>query len=493
MTRIPSLTEIDAELCRRDFYRFVVSAWNLVEPDTKFVDNWHLKLICDYLQALMEDRISSNNLMINIPPRHGKSLLVNVFFPAWVWTRRAGAKFLCFSYSENLTIRDSMKCRLLIGSPWYQERFHIQIDPKNDQKAQFNNLNGGYRFCFGMGGSIAGQGGDFLLIDDPLEISKANSQAARETVNFTYDNSISNRGNDPQTVKKVIIMQRLHEEDLCGHVAEKDDPWEQLILPAEYDGIRFVSSIGATDPRTEMGDLLWPARFGAKQLKAMKSTLGERGVAGQLQQRPAPLVGGIFKKEWFNYRVQNVDVVARYISIDTASSISEDAAYTSMIVSELTSDYRLFIRYVHRDKYTFPQLIPAIKDLATVYRANLKGIIIESKSSGISAIQTLAQAAEDWISELLVSMNPTTDKIDRASKAAVWCQNGSILLPPATPDFPWLNEFEDELFIFPGSRYKDQVDSLSQLILYLEHYIANGYECRSQPVQERHISFEAVL
>src|SRR5512146_1732592 len=132
---LPSLAQIEAEEYRRDFHAFVEAAWPYVEPGITFVDGWHIRAICEYLQALYENQIPSNNLLINVPPRHMKSLLVNVFFPAWVWTRAPWAKFLCFSYSEQLTIRDSMKCRQLIGSRWYEDRFRIAVSPRNDRRA----------------------------------------------------------------------------------------------------------------------------------------------------------------------------------------------------------------------------------------------------------------------------------------------------------------------------------------------------------------------
>jgi hypothetical protein len=262
-----------------------------------------------------------------------KSLLCNVFFPAWVWTKTPSAKFLCFSFSEALTLRDSMKCRELIASRWYEERFHIVINKRQDSKENFQNTYGGYRVCFGTGGSITGQGGDYLIIDDPLDATKANSKAERERVNYTYDNSIHMRGNDPKTVKKILIMQRLHDEDLCGHIIERGDPWELLILPAEWEGVeRFHSSIGFTDPRTEVNELLWEAHIGRKELDILKLPLSEIGVAGQFQQRPTPLVGAIFKREWFNIRRASLPCVGRYFSWDTAASIEDTAAYTCGIV-----------------------------------------------------------------------------------------------------------------------------------------------------------------
>ena len=468
-----TLAELDAERLRRDFYSFVQDAWVYVEPGTVFTDGWHIRAICQYLQELSEGHIPSNNLLINVPPRHMKSLLVNIFFPAWIWTHTPYAKFLCFSYSEALTVRDSMKCRQLIGSRWYQERFHVQINPRNNQKDKFENLMGGYRYCFGTGGSIAGQGGDYLLIDDPLEVSKANSKAEREKVNYTYDNSISMRGNDPKTVRKILIMQRLHDDDLCGHVIARGDPWELLILPAEYEGTRFTSSIGFVDPRQEVGELLWDARFGEAEIAKMKQTLSDIGIAGQLQQRPTPLLGAIFKREWFTIRKESMPCVARYFSWDTAASIEDTAAYTCGICGELTPDYHLFIRNVWRDRIEFPQLQYAVEGQVKKFGGNmLRDIIIENKSSGIQAIQSMKQTSK--LAENVVPFNPKGDKIARAYEAAKWCEKGMVIFPPPSSEFEFMFDFEDEVFLFPNSKYKDQVDALSQLCDYLSFYLAEG-------------------
>ncbi len=475
---LPSLIEISAEKCRRSLYAFVRESWHIVESDTEFVDGWHIRAVCMYLQALYEGRIPSNNLIINIPPRHMKSLLVNVFFPAWVWTKSPSKKFLFFSYSETLTVRDSMKCRTLIGSQWYRERFAVRIDPRNDTKAMFDNTDGGYRYCFGMGGSIAGQGGDFLGIDDPLEISKANSKPARDSVNYTYDNAIFTRKNDPKTTCQVIIMQRLQVDDLIGHVLEKKaEEWEELILPAEYEGARFHSSIGFTDPRKNKGELLWPERFGEAEIAKMKASLSEAGTAGQLQQRPAPLLGNVFKREWFAERMRTPKPIAVYISFDTAASIENTAAYSCGIVGLLMEDYRLFIGGLKRDRVEFPQLSYLVEELAKQWEDKLHGIIIEYKSSGIQAVQSLRQTS--WVKDLITPFNPKGDKIARAYEAAKFCEKGCVILPPPSPEFPWMFDFEEEFFQFPNVKYKDQVDSFSQLVDFLSNYLQQGLEARN--------------
>lgn len=474
---IPSefVIELEASIYRDSLHEFVKAAFHVVEPETPFVDSWHIKAICDYLTACYEGRI--RNLIINIPPGHMKSLLVNVFFPAWVWTRDASKQFIFTSYGEDLVARDSTKCKSLIQSQWYQDRFRVGLAKSPDTATKFGTLKAGHRLSFGFGGAVTGHHGDFVCIDDPLKAAEAESQTVRTKVNDDFDNAVSNRLRDPQTGCRIIIMQRLHEDDLVGHIQDKGLDYEMLVLPAEYEGERFKSSIGFVDPRTEAGALLWSDRFGRREINEMKATLSSRGIAGQLQQRPAPMTGSIFKRGWFEQRGRGGGT-ARYISWDTAASMADTAAYSCGIVGELMPDYRLFIREVYRDRLEFPQLEYKVEELASKYkdRRDLHDIIIEYKSSGVQVVQSLKQTSD--VGDYIVMYTPKGDKIARAYEAAKWCEKGMVILPPPSEDFPWMLDFEEELFKFPNSKYKDQVDAFSQLIDYLSHYLQQGLEAR---------------
>ena len=477
-TKLPAtLTQIEAEICKRSFYEFVQRAWHVIETDV-FVDGWHIEAVCQYLEACYEGRV--RNLIINVPPRHMKSLLLNVFFPAWVWSKSPSKKFIFTSYSEDLVIRDSEKCKKLITSEWYQERFKVELESKPDTTTKFQNTKGGYRYSFGFGGSITGQGGDFVLIDDPLKATEADSEAVRKKVNDDFDNAVSNRLNDPKTGVRILIMQRLHEMDLVGHILSKKDlNYEMLVLPAEYEGARFESSIGFVDPRTFTGELLWKERFGEAEIAELKATLSERGVAGQLQQRPAPAGGFVFQKKWFARLHNNEDVAGIYISWDTAESLNVNAAYSCGVVGELRSDYTLFTREVVRKRLLFPQLQEEVENLAKKYQHKLKGVIIENKSSGVQVIQSLRQSSPQWLAEKLFAFNPKGDKTARAFQASQWCENGSAFLPHPSNEFEWLLDFEDEIFKFPSSSFRDQSDAFSQLILYLKNYLSQGWRART--------------
>lgn len=482
--------EVLAEFCRKDFRHYVKHAWPVVEPGTRFVDNWHIGVICESLEAVTKGEIQ--NLIINIPPRHMKSLLVAVFWPTWMWTHSPGVRWLTGSYAEGLAVRDALKSRRIIQSGWYQGLFGNVFQLSDDQnvKSRYENDRMGYRLAFGLGGAITGEGGDFIVVDDPLKVQDADSAVARDRVNEIYDSTVSTRGNDPRRVRRVVIMQRLHENDLTGHILEKmkvegANQYEQICLPTEYEPKRFFSSIGLVDARAKAGELLWPERFGEKENAAAKADLGERGYAGQHGQRPAPAGGNIYQVNWWvagrnRYRYSDVkgQVIGRWLSWDTALKDNEQNDASALTVWDLLADYRVILRWASWQRLQFPQLVGAIADEARRWMldGNLRGIVIEDKGSGISALQTIGQGANRQISDLLMPFAPgQTSKAGRARQASLWCERGCVLLPHPGEDVPWLYDFEEQLYVFPGGRVKDAVDSMGQAILFLENLLAEGW------------------
>lgn len=275
-------------------------------------------------------------------------------------------------------------------------------------------------------------------------------------------------------------MQRLNSNDLVGHITEnKNHGYELLILPEEYEGVRFISSIGFVDPRKEIGELLWPEKVNAENVQALKIALGEKAYAGQYQQRPAPPGGITFSKDWFSERLEdNYEIIARFISWDTAQSETGD--YSACVVGELMPDYRLFIRHVFRAKMPFPKLVETFELKAKDWKYQLREISVESKSSGLSLMQTIQQASPDWLGPMLQAVNPTNDKETRASLASIWCANHSVILPKPSSKFPWLYDFENELFDFPNSKNDDMVDAFSQLIFRTRFLLEAGLKARTE-------------
>ena len=249
--------EKEKRLMTLSLHTFVRQAWSVIEPGRPFVDNWHIKAICDHLQAVTERRIK--RLLINVPFRTSKSSVVSVLWPAWVWIQDqtkmqfAGPthQWLCGSYAAKLATRDNLKMRRLITSDWYRSYWGDKFKLTGDQneKIRFQNDKLGYRIAFGMTGGVMGDGGDTLLIDDPHDRQGAHSEAERETALTNFDEGIITRLNDPATGAIVIIMQRLHQNDLSGHVL-KQPGWDHLMLPMEYEPSRAkTTSLGFKDPR----------------------------------------------------------------------------------------------------------------------------------------------------------------------------------------------------------------------------------------------------
>jgi predicted phage terminase large subunit-like protein len=475
--------EIQRELCQRSFYSFVKLAFPVILPGVPYIDNWHIRVVTGYLQALVEDRVPAKNLVINVPPGSMKSLLTCVLFPAWVWTIDQRKRFLCVTHSENFAQRDALLSRNLIKSDWYKSMFNVELKIDDAKKTAYSNTNGGFRHSYGLKG-LTGDHGDFLIIDDPMDIEDRYSEAERKFVLDVYDNVLPSRV-DPRNGKKVLIMQRIHEADLVGHIKRINERAQFVILPMEYEGEVFKPLKGLEDPRKKDGTLLWPEMFDQEYVADRKVLMSSMDVAGQYQQRPSPVAGNIFKKEWWISRRSSTDIIARFISWDTAAAVTESAAFSAGIVGEITANYKLYIREVVRGKWDFPQLQHQIEELATKYQFALKNIAIESKSSGLSVIQSLNASSgiiKHIENELQVSpqtllrpVNPTSDKIARAMLITNFCEKGMVLLPP--PDGSnkgWLSTFEDELFTFPNSAYMDQTDAFTQLVWFCSNYLEVG-------------------
>jgi hypothetical protein len=270
----------------------VIQAWPILEPATEFVPGFHIDAICDHLQAVTQGHIA--NLIINVPPGHAKSLLIAVFWPAWTWIDHPQSRWLFSSYREPLAIRDSVKCRRLIESDWYQQLWsdRYQLAGDQNQKNRFENDRTGYRVVVPMSAGT-GERGDYVVVDDPHSVDQAASDAERTRAVDWWNGSMSTRLNDFSNGHKIVIQQRLHEADLTGDLLTRGG-YEHLCLPAEFEPDRQChTSIGWKDPRTTAGELLWPQRIDAAALEALKITLGSYRYAGQYQQRPAPAEGGM--------------------------------------------------------------------------------------------------------------------------------------------------------------------------------------------------------
>ena len=496
-----------ANLPRMRFDTFVRAAWEIVQPNTPYAHGKHIEKICALLTALTDSQLHPGdpahprNAIINIPPRHMESFLISVFWPCWVWSFRPDSQWLFASYGESLSIRDSLRCRRLIRSSWYQSRWgHVfQLTGDQNEKRRFENDRGGHRLVTTPGGLGTGEGGDFIVVDDPHKAQDAYSRALLDSACLWWDGTMSTRGNDPKTVCKVVVMQRLANADLTGHLIDAmtdnaGEHYELLILPAEYEPHPGAIGKPWSDWRVEPGELLWPARFGKREVDAISRALGN-DAPGQMQQRPAAEGGAIFdvrvwakEKNRFTIGEEPPDyteVIARYLFIDTAFKEKETNDYSACTLFEVLSDWRVMIRPLWLERLTLTKLVARIVETVEEW-APMRGedmladIVIEDKGSGTSAIQTLQDSVPGWIADRIAAFIPSGDKVYRAQQAANWCGLGCVLLPKPHRFVPLLHQMLRQLEYFPGIPHDDIIDTITMGILYLENYIAAGYQARNE-------------
>jgi predicted phage terminase large subunit-like protein len=312
----------EKQRCEDSFYEFVKAAWPSIE-NAPFQDSWAIRALCEHLQAVSDGHIK--RLLVNFPPRCGKSNVASICWPAWVWIRQnrtfnsgPGVRFLCGSYNHDLSLNLSNKSRRLISSPWYQSHWGAQVIMRADQnnKTQFDNIQGGSRINSSVGGSLIGIGGDIIMVDDPHNTESVESEADRETVLNWWTELSSTRLNDPNQTAIVVIMQRLHEEDVSGVIlsGKHAGDWVHLMLPMRHEQARHCKTVLRRDsrgraveiwedPRQLEDELLWPERYDEKYVRRLEESLGPYMASGRLQQSPSPKGGGIIKRDWWGLYV----------------------------------------------------------------------------------------------------------------------------------------------------------------------------------------------
>jgi predicted phage terminase large subunit-like protein len=460
-------------LAERRLHAFLKQAWPVLEPVNPFVDNWHLQAICEHLEAVTNGQL--RRLIINVPPGFCKSLSVCVFWFCWVWLRNPESRWMFTSYSEEFALRDSGKCRDLIKSDWYRSRWgdRFGVRPDQDAKGRFANDRTGFRLATSVAGGATGERADYLVADDPLKIDEADSRPAREAVNRWWDQVMSGRGADPNTSRYVVVMQRLHEKDLTGHLLEQGG-YELLSIPMEFEPARRCVTPIWQDPRTEEGELAWPGRFNREAVDEWKKRLLGYGTAGQLQQRPAPLgEGAVFNPQNFRYFTEEVAggeawfVLRRgegeavrvraancrwFQTVDTAMKTGQQNDYTAVGTFCLTPQYDLLVYDVVREKLPMPLHYGFVLNLRQKYPQVIYQAI-EDKVSGTGIIQEGALRGTPFH-----RLKADTDKLRRASEIATRYQNHMVFHRAGAS---WLADFEDELANFPKAEHDDMVDLAS--------------------------------
>ena len=290
---------IEREFCARKLVNFIRRAWPVVEPGTRYVHGWHIDAIAAHLEAVTAGEI--NRLLINVPPGTMKSLAVGVLWPAWEWGPRAQPqlRYVGAAHAQDLAVRDNMRMRRLVKSEWYQRLWPLGLAADQDAKLKFENAATGFRAAVAAT-AMTGHRGDRVLFDDPHSVEGALSDVQRNAVLRVFSETVTTRTNDPERSAIVVVMQRLHENDVAGHILSQELGYEHLCLPMRFEPERrCITSIGFVDPRTEEGELLFPERFPEHVVERDEKALGSSAAAGQFQQRPTPRGGGMFPIDRF--------------------------------------------------------------------------------------------------------------------------------------------------------------------------------------------------
>src|SRR6516225_8531466 len=424
------------DLLRRDFACFARRAFSELNPQTPFLLGWHFEIIAAKLAALFEGRI--RRLIINLPPRHLKSHLASVSFPAWCLGRKPSAQILCVSYAQELADKLSRDCRRIVASDWYRLIFPTRLSPRHQAVPEFETTAQGCRIATSVGGVLTGRGADIIIIDDPLKPEEALSEAHRQGANEWFDHTLYSRLNDKQQGAIVLIMHRLHEDDLVGHVLAQED-WEIVRLPAiaeEDETIVVDNLLGRRCFERRRGEALHPARESLSMLDQIRRTIGEYNFAGQYQQVPAPLSGGLVKAGWFRHYAAEMPPFERIVqSWDTASKATEFSDF-SVCTSWGILGKDLYLLDVLRRRMEYPELKRAVREQYARFRPSV--VLIEDKASGTQLIQEL-------IAEGLYAVTryqPQSDKVMRMHAQTAMIENGFVYLPDAAP---WLAQYLHEL------------------------------------------------
>lgn len=447
-------------LLRHSLVAFTIHAFRELTPQTEFLHNWHLDLIADRLMACAEGRC--RRLIINVPPRSLKSHMVSVAFPAFLLGRRPSARILCASYGQELSEKFSLECRQIMASAWYQVIFPTRLAASPNRLSGFQTTAHGARMATSVGGPLTGRGGDFIILDDPQKPEEAMSEVARAKVRDWFDGTLLTRLNSKNKDCIILVMQRLHVDDLAGYLQEKGG-WEVLNLPAlapDQERFEYTTLRGKQVHVRQAGEPLHPERESLETLQALRADLGEWMFETQYQQSPYPRGGTMVKDTWL-MRYDPAQPPDRFdktiLSWDTANKPTELSDYSVGTVWGLKGK-QLYLLCVYRKKVDYPGLKKAVKELRAEW--NPSEILIEDKASGTQLIQELQQEGLYGVH----GIKPEGDKTMRMHAQTGAFEQGRVFLPTQAP---WLAEYEQELLSFPMSRHDDQVDSTAQALKWI--------------------------
>ena len=443
---------------RRDFYAFLQQVFLELEPGTRFQANWHYEHLCYKLTQVLQGEVK--RLIINVPPRSGKSVVASVAWPMFLMGHAPTKRLICVSHTESLARDFSVSRRAVATSAWYQRLFPgMRLDSPRPRDLELRTTERGYVLAAGVGGAILGRGADVIVVDDPIKGLAALSKAERRRVAEFFDNTLITRLNDKRAGAIVLIMQRLHQDDLVGHVLERGD-WEVVSLPALAPDLtrHALSSRPGHVHVRQPGDLLHAQREPRDVLEQMRRAQGSLVFEAQYQQSPTPADGAVIRRDWLRWYDRAPSRFERTIvSWDTASTLGEDSDFSvGSVWGAIGTDYYLID--LKRGRFIYPELRRSVLELSELHCAN--ATVIEDTELGRALYQDLRTSAN--FRTLL--RTPFFDKEARLLAQSARFESGQVHLPRETP---WIGAYVEELLAFPNGRHDDQVDSTSQALAYL--------------------------
>jgi predicted phage terminase large subunit-like protein len=443
-------------LLRRNLSAFVEKAFATFAPGQAFDPAWHLRAIGWQLERVRRGEI--RRLIINMPPRSLKSIMVSVAFPAFLLGHDPTRRIICVSYSGDLAKKHSNDFRAILEASWYRDLFPQARIGRKDSETEIKTTARGFRFATSVGGTLTGRGAEIIIIDDPSKPDDAYSEAKRKAANEWYQNTLISRLDDKRTGAIVIVTQRVHIDDLTGFVQSLSDDWEVLSLPAIAPVDEDIRISADKIYHRKPGEALSPEREPLPVLQQLKTQLGGDAFSAQYQQEPAPPGGAMVKRDWIK-RYRDLPAKDRRTCViqswDTASKGGPENDFSVCTIWFVTGGAQWYLVDVYRERVDYPDLKAAVRARAKQYQADV--VLVEDAGAGTALVQELGTCVAG-----IIAVKPERDKISRMSVASAKFEAGQVLLPDRAP---WLRDFEDELFAFPGSRHDDQCDSVSQALI----------------------------
>lgn len=444
---------------------FVERVFRTLNPGEAFERNWHIQAICHALVKVY--RGETQRLIITMPPRNLKSITTSIAFCAWALGHDPSLRFLVASYGQDLAGKLARDFRSIAEAPWFRSAFpRFRIDPRKNTEGELMTTLRGGRKAVTVGGPATGFGADILIVDDLLKAAEFSSPAAREAANDHYDNTLFSRLDDKGKGRIIVIQQRLHEDDLVGHLLEKGG-WVHLNLPAIAAQDEVFDLADGSRHIRRMGDVLFPQREPRDVLAEIERGIGAMNFSAQYLQDPTPPGGNWVKWEWFRpHEPGRPREAYRMIvqSWDTASAAGPENDYSVCITAGYRDSGWDLLDIVRR-RCEYPELRGLV--VAQLRRWRADKVLVEHAGSGISLVAELHR-----IHPQIRRYNPLQGKEARLNAVSGLLSDGVVRVPHAAP---WLTDFRRELLAFPSGKHDDQVDALSQFLEWARHPRVKSY------------------